>query len=361
MTMKKIQELREKTALLDTHMLHQACAGWQQRERSCLLVVVIHIAEIAKRGLHLDLGFMHLGAYCQQHLGLSEGEAWSLVHVAKASNAHPELLLALASGNISLAVAALLARHLTGENCDDLLERCAGKSKSWVEELLASMGKVQSPQRSSLRPLFVPAPPQDTSHTNTSPFSENSEKAPFVAEAIPPIAQPVKHQLVHQLRCTITNETKANLLRLAEVLGIVDPLNKLEQLIAKASEIALQAKDPALRAHKRTLEATTPTAENEAASSTPPPSPSSAGEKRSRAIPVLLRRQVLRRAEFQCEYVGIDGRRCGQKTGLEIDHQLPFSWGGEHSLQNLEVLCYPHHKRKTEEQQGPWCGRKKAV
>jgi hypothetical protein len=390
--MKQIQELRESTARLDAHILHQACAAWQQRERSCLLVVLIHIAEIAKRGLHLDRGFMHLGDYCQQHLGLSEGEAWSRVYVAKASNTHPKLLVALGAGNISLAVAALLARHLTVENCDNLLQRCAGKSKRWVEEMLASMGKTQPPQRSSLRPVFVTVLPQDESsttttsaaaapapapapnsapHTESSLFTGTATTLPFVAEATPPAAPPTQHQLVHQLRCTINDETKVKLLRLAEILGIVDPLNKLDQLIAKATEIALHAKDPALRSHERKSNASepkpsqpgmqkiSPTTAPEASESTPS-ALSPAPPPRMRAIPALLRRQVLRRAEFQCEYASADGRRCGQKTGLEIDHRFPFSWGGEHSAQNLAVLCHSHHRRKTDEQQGPWVGRRKA-
>ena len=129
-TLQQIVEIKDKTARLGAVDLHRSCASWQQRERSCLLVVLIHIAEIAKRGLHLDLGYMNLGDYCQQHLGLSESEAWSRVHVAKASIAFPQLLLSLAAGTISLAVAALLARHLTSENYDDLLQRCAEKSKS---------------------------------------------------------------------------------------------------------------------------------------------------------------------------------------------------------------------------------------
>jgi 5-methylcytosine-specific restriction endonuclease McrA len=197
--------------------------------------------------------------------------------------------------------------------------------------------------------------------------------APFslVAEATPPAAPPPQQQLVHQLRCTINDETKAKLLRLAEVLGIVDPLNKLDQLITKATEIALQAKDPALRSHERKSNASEPKPPQpgmqeissitapEAAEATPS-APSPAPTPRRRTIPVLLKRQVLRRAEFQCEYASADGRRCTQKTGLEIDHRFPFSWGGEHSAQNLAVLCHSHHRRKTDEQQGPWVGRKKA-
>ncbi len=278
-SLKYIQELREKIARLDAHTLHRACIDWQQRERSCLLVVVMHIAEIEKRGVHLDQGFMHLGDYCHQHLGLSEGEAWSRVHVAKASNAHPQLLLSLASGYISLGVAAMLARHLTTENRDDLLHRCAGKSKRWVEEFLASLGKIQTQTRSSLRPVFVTVPPQDkskpipTAPIGFAPPTVSGAELPLVANPLPPAAGPVEHQLVHQLRCTINNETKAKLLRLAEVLGIVDPLHKLDQLIAKATEIALHAKDPALRTHGSKSPTSTPVSAKPAQR---PPSPAPA-------------------------------------------------------------------------------------
>ena len=161
-SMATINEIQEKTAGLDSAALHLACVSWQQRERTCLLHVLIHIAEVAKRKLFLDRGYMHLGEYCQQHLGLSESEAWTRIYVAKASLPHPELLLALESGSISLSVAGLLARCLSPENKNELLQRCAGKTKKWVEEFLVAYGKPIPQARSSLRACVIAAPREES-------------------------------------------------------------------------------------------------------------------------------------------------------------------------------------------------------
>ncbi len=49
------------------------------------------------------------------------------------------LLQALAEGRVSLTVAGRLAPRLTPENCDSLLQTCAGMTKRQVEELLVEL------------------------------------------------------------------------------------------------------------------------------------------------------------------------------------------------------------------------------
>jgi hypothetical protein len=150
-----IQDLYEKATRLDAATLHRSCGEWQHKERLCQLQTIIYIAEVAQRNLHLDHGYMHLSDYCQQYLGLSEGEAWTRVHIARVSKNFPELLLAFACGRISLTVAGMLARHLRADNKDELLSRSAGKSKRAVEELLAAYTGVAGQPRSSLRPQYA--------------------------------------------------------------------------------------------------------------------------------------------------------------------------------------------------------------
>lgn len=56
-----------------------------------------------------------------------------------------------------------------------------------------------------------------------------------------------------------------------------------------------------------------------------------------------LRSQVRKRAGNQCEWVLEGGRRC-PTPGSDCDHVIP---GDDHSMGNLQWLCYPHHKVKT--------------
>jgi hypothetical protein len=70
--------------------------------------------------------------------------------------------------------------------------------------------------------------------------------------------------------------------------------------------------------------------------------------KRSRYIPVALRRAVFQRAGGQCCYVDqATGRRCGERRWLEVDHIKPFSCGGGHSPENLQVLCRSHNMMRA--------------
>lgn len=55
-----------------------------------------------------------------------------------------------------------------------------------------------------------------------------------------------------------------------------------------------------------------------------------------------LRRIVLRRDNGLCVLCGA--------PGTSVDHVLPRSQGGSHSLANLRLLCEPCHKRKSDEE-----------
>jgi hypothetical protein len=82
------------------------------------------------------------------------------------------------------------------------------------------------------------------------------------------------------------------------------------------------------------------------------PPPTARAETRSRRVSAALRHRVLSRAGYQCEYRGPGGRRCPQRTGLEIDHRRPFARGGGHEEENLRALCKAHNLFKAEKDFG---------
>jgi 5-methylcytosine-specific restriction endonuclease McrA len=279
----------------------------------------------------------------------------------------------------------MLARHLRADNKDELLSRAAGKSKRAVEELLAAYTGVAPQPRSSLRPQYVPvthdakkqsssAPPEGSTviasgAQQSQEAGEASELPGFMLqhEQKSPPAAAAESQLVHQLRCTISDDTKTKLLRLAEVLGIVDPIANLEQIITKATEIALQTKDPALqREHRKPVSqpephpaqpiCSPPCATPSVTTSTPVTEKQEqtlGARKRSRYISRTNKRTLLQRAGYQCEFMSPEGKRCCQKTALQIDHVLSFSRGGSNQLDNLMVLCGGHNRRKFEREVTP--------
>ncbi|MBA2412262.1 MAG: HNH endonuclease [Burkholderiaceae bacterium] len=56
-------------------------------------------------------------------------------------------------------------------------------------------------------------------------------------------------------------------------------------------------------------------------------------------IPLLIRRLVLERDGRQC-------LRCGSTDHLALDHIQPWSEGGRHLVDNLQVLCAPCNRWK---------------
>ena len=54
--------------------------------------------------------------------------------------------------------------------------------------------------------------------------------------------------------------------------------------------------------------------------------------------------KVFIRDQMRCSFKGSVGKVCGSERSLEIHHLKPWSFGGDHSLSNLQSLCHAHHK-----------------
>src|SRR5262245_12825535 len=109
------------------------CAG-----RRALAQLLAHLAEVEERRLHLRAACPSLFAYCVTRLGFSEDEACRRIDVARLARRHPTLFPALASGELSLSVAALLKPVVTSDNCAELLAALVGKTVQQAREVLAA-------------------------------------------------------------------------------------------------------------------------------------------------------------------------------------------------------------------------------
>ncbi|MEQ1834270.1 MAG: HNH endonuclease signature motif containing protein, partial [Candidatus Eisenbacteria bacterium] len=75
-------------------------------------------------------------------------------------------------------------------------------------------------------------------------------------------------------------------------------------------------------------------------------------EPRARAngryVPRAVVREVVARDGGQCTFEGPDGRRCTARSGLQLDHVIPFAKGGTTTAENLRQLCGPHNQHEAE-------------
>lgn len=67
-----------------------------------------------------------------------------------------------------------------------------------------------------------------------------------------------------------------------------------------------------------------------------------------RPVPAAVRDAVFERDDGCCTFIGGDGRRCGSKHDLEVDHCQPVARGGTNTLDNLRVLCAVHNRLEAE-------------
>ncbi|HEY3499665.1 MAG TPA: RuvA C-terminal domain-containing protein [Polyangiaceae bacterium] len=76
-------------------------------------------------------------------------------------------------------------------------------------------------------------------------------------------------------------------------------------------------------------------------------------KERSRHVPVEIERAVWERDAAQCTFVDAEGRRCGERRFLTIEHQQPFALGGRSELDNLCLFCSAHNQASAREVFGP--------
>ena len=68
----------------------------------------------------------------------------------------------------------------------------------------------------------------------------------------------------------------------------------------------------------------------------------------SRYIPSEVRRAVWERDRGRCAFVARHGRRCSERRWIELHHVVPFAWGGESTVQNIELRCRTHNTYEGE-------------
>jgi hypothetical protein len=106
--------------------------------RRAVAMVLVHLAVVEERRLHLAGGYASLFAYCTTRLGMSEDEAYRRIRVARLGRRFSSVLEHLAGGGVSLSVAALLEPVLTEENHDALLAAVSGRTVAEAREVLAA-------------------------------------------------------------------------------------------------------------------------------------------------------------------------------------------------------------------------------
>ncbi len=73
---------------------------------------------------------------------------------------------------------------------------------------------------------------------------------------------------------------------------------------------------------------------------------------KTRHIPAPVKRAVRKRDGNRCTFVDERGKRCTERRSLELHHCRPFARGGDHSPENVRLMCRTHNTLLAERDYG---------
>ncbi len=309
-----------------------------QNSRRVESELVAHIGEVDARRLYAREAASYMFAYCTDVLHLSEHEAYLRIGAARASRKHPVLLEMLAEGRLHLSAIARLGPHLTEANRDSVLARAVGKPMKEVEELIAELApKPDVPatirklpgrrDQGEAPPLELVSKRVTNLHTPTA-RPESSAQRPVVKPLSP---------ARYKVQFTAGAELREKLQRLQALMRSSVPDGDLAAIIEEAVTEKLE------RLEARRFGKTKAPRKTLAKTDTVPS---------LRYIPAPVRRAVAERDGNQCAFVDAQARRCNERDALEFHHRQPFGRGGDHSLENIQLLCRTHNGFFAEQDYG---------
>jgi hypothetical protein len=358
-------------SFLSADVLARRLAELVAAERGALVEFLLHLEEFDRRRAWAEAGYDSLWTYCQRVLHLREGPAGRRIAAMRLVRQFPRLAEALRDGRLCLSTVTLLAPLLREESLDDVVARAAYRTKAEVEHLVASLLPRDAP-RDGIRRLperrvsGEMAPPAVAMAEATAPASALAApgldaavscqsdlpgdtalpRAPGASAAAPPAGTrpaPARPTLtpvaaeVFSLRVTLDAALKAELDELTVLLSHKVPNGDLAAVLREAVHCALEK-------HGRRKGARAPAQERA------PAFESESHDAFGRPhVPAHVRREVWKRDGGRCTWRGSDGHRCESRWRLELDHVVPFAFGGASTADGLRLLCRVHNQLHAEQ------------
>jgi hypothetical protein len=290
------------------------------------------LAEVDARKLYVPAGYSSMYAFCVGKLHMSEDVAYKRIRAGRSARSFPEIFVALADGRLHLAAVVLLTPHLTPENAAELIEVTTHKSKAEIELLLAHRFPLPD-LVASIEPIPQATCPEHVCETNEQlapgPVQELQVFEPTSRPAEPPArVKPLAPQR-YGMQLTISEQTHEKLRHAQELLSHAVPSQDIAQVLDRALDALIAQLEK-----RRYSEASKPRPGRRT--------------KSARHIPAHVRREVWKRDQGQCTFVGENGHRCGSRTRLEFDHVHPVARGGEATITNIQLRCRAHNQYLAE-------------
>ena len=327
----KTDILAAASALSDADLLARLDA-LAERGREACVELVGHLAEVERRKLYLAEGWGSLFSYCTGALRLSEHAAYTRIEGAKAARRFPGVLDLLASGSVNLTTLKLLGPFLTADNHEAVLAEATGKSRRETEAIVARLAPLPDV------PAFLRKLPVSSSWARSAvPAADGAPPpAPMLpaASAARPVVAPLAPERF-RVQFTVGKDTHDKLRFAQDMLRREIPDGDPGAIFDRALTLLLEEVARA----KMAVTAT--------------PQPDQVTAPGSRHIPAAVKRAVWFRDRGQCAFVAKSGRRCKERSFLELHHIQPFALGGGATVGNITLRCRNHNAHEAELVFGP--------
>jgi hypothetical protein len=273
------------------------------REESRVTTEILHhLREIESRKLFASLGYSSLFDYAVKDLGYSESSAQRRIASMRLLKVLPQVEEKIKSGELSLSVVAQAQSYFRQE------ENSGNKFSVGEKEKVLKILEGKTSREAEKALLGLSSSPEKHRPDQIRPLTETSSRVSFVVD----------------------DETVKDLEQLKGLLAHQHPDLSLGELIGLLAKRALKDLDPAKKEVKRLVSAS---------------EVGSAQESKSQAarkpIPLAVKRAVWRRDGSCCTYTH-EGKRCGSRYQVEIDHIHGLEKGND--PENLRLLCRQHNQ-----------------
>jgi hypothetical protein len=311
-------------ALTDAELLSRL-ERLAETERDGCVLLVAHLAEMERRKIYLAEGWGSLFGYCTGALRLSEHAAYTRIEGAKAARRFPVVLDLLANGSVNLTTVRLLSPYLTAENHEAVLAEAAGRSKRETEVLVARLAPLPDV------PAFLRKLPVSASWRQAAmgPATSGANPGPVPPSTAHPIVAPLAPERF-RVQFTVGKETHEKLRFAQDMLRREIPDGDPGAIFDRALTLLLDDVAKTKMAATAAPQADRITAPG------------------SRHIPAAVKRAVWFRDRAQCAFVAPSGRRCKERSFLELHHIQPFALGGEATPGNIALRCRRHNAYEAE-------------
>jgi hypothetical protein len=173
-------------------------------------------------------------------------------------------------------------------------------------------------------PVALPSAPVEAKAREMSP----------VVKHPPAVVRPLAPER-YKIQVTVSREAHDKLRRAQNLLRHVIPNGDPAAIVERALTLLLQD------------------LERRKCATVTSPRESSSSSTDTRHVPAAVKREVWKRDEGCCAFVGNTGQKCAERGFLEYHHVVPFAEGGLTDASNLQLRCRAHNAYEADQWFGP--------